>query len=245
MKKQMSMTQILTKIKTTREKIRKLLESDAFNIHYKNGKYISYKLLSEMNTNDVLAEEKLCVSNTDSIISLLDVFKKLNIIKNSVNSRIGIMLSDGEYYRISELLALRSGDYNDLLTEFVKYGESQIIAVRNDMNNKYESLTSQDKLNSWINIIFGTTDKDSIDPDKLSKEIDNFYNRYKFSFINEKFISIIDKYKSLSESLGSELDYKLSEVNSRIIIECDLDESFDYAIINSDEEFANYNIKKY
>lgn len=233
-----TMTEILSTIKLLNKKI------ETASSELANGRF-KYRFYDVINNSDTMVNgkniadlEKEFVANYDSVMSLLSNYRKLIAIKNSVNSRTKITLN-GKTYTIAEALSMNVGsDYNRLITNFISHSKKIIDDINRHTKKYNEDTFSDENIGNWVTLTVGNIDK--ADPnykDHVDKAIEKFKELRCVKYIHPEFPEKISFLEECHDNFNNNINFRLSECNSRIKVEYDLDKDGEelYTIINKEQ----------
>ena len=221
MLKRCTMTELLSKINLTKKKIENGLSPTS-------SRLINARKKSETNINGCPIEsiEKDIVSAYTSVSSLIHNYKKLIMIKNSVNAIATVKIA-GDTLTITEALAYNTTsvkNYYRLLLNRMASDYNDTVKVIADYNKiKF----SDNAINSYLSAALGgiaTSDMKNIDSNTVEELLQKYHDQNDMVFIDPlNLIKEINKLENWYNEFYDTVNFKLSEVNSRLIIEYDLD----------------------
>jgi len=241
------MSKILADIKLYKNKIAQVVVSGAcdgmtFNINnakFSSGTFSTIKKVSTgmVGSTTVEAEAASKIkANYQSLNDLINNYEKLTMIKNQVNTEVTVSIG-GKRYTIAQVLAVNTS----VTKEFKK---SVISALKRSHNETINTITMYNNQKFDQNTI-----NDYIES-RVSRNPDGALNRDEVEFFTKKYnseneidivdpldiVNLIDKLQNEYDQLYGDIDYRLSEVNARLMIEYDLDEEVPtYRILNLNE----------
>lgn len=247
MKTRCTMTELLSKITMLNKKISKVVDysgelelsaidrtAPGMEFRFMNIKKISEDTVSGIPVKSISDE---ITSTYDRVVSQIENYNKLNMIKNGVNSTVKIKVSGNEM-TIAEALS-----YNK--KEIRKFYEALIRKLLMDYNNTKKAMEvynqkmfTESTINEYLAATLGKMDTTS-DTDKNAVEdlTALYHKRHDLEFIDP--LEIAKKIETLQtwyDDFYATIDFKLSEANSRLIVEYDLDENIpSWRIVNLDE----------
>lgn len=239
------MTELLSKINLTKKKIDDVVSKDSLRLN-SNGLYspcrlINAKKKSENDINGVPVKEiKLEIMSAYSQIKdLIDNYTKLIMIKNGVNSVAKVNIA-GQELTIAEALA-----YN---TSTVKnYHDSLIRRLINDGNEVNKIISDYNKIkfsdqaiNGYLSAALGgisTGDIKNVDTNIVDDLLKKYHEQNDMEYIDPlNLFEEVDHLHRWYSDFYNTVNFKLSEINSRLIIEYDLDQDVPtWRIVNLDE----------
>ncbi len=247
MKTRSTMTELLSRITMLNKKISKVvgfsgelelstIDTTLPGIEFR---FMNIKKKSEDTVSGVPTDRisKEIVSTYDSVTSQIENYNKLNMIKNGVNSTVKIKLGDKEM-TIAEALS-----YNK--KEIRRFYEALIRKLMMDYTNTQKAIEaynqrvfSEQAINEYLGATLGKVDLNAETNKSSVEELTNMYHkRHDLELIDP--LELATKIKELQawyDDFYATIDFKLSEANSRLIVEYDLDEKIpSWRIVNLDE----------
>ncbi len=237
----MTMTEILSKINLTKNKLDNLINEQP--IKSRGTAFIAIKKQNDTVVNgvpvDTIAED--IKAKYDSVMALYKNYSKLLRIKNSVNGQVYVNLN-GMRMTVAEALAFNTTSMQRVtgaIIEKLQRDYDTSIAAHKDYNmTKF----SDSNINAHLSAVLGASSQE-LEATKKSRPdfIQGLIDKYKETnaLVNIDPIDLgckIGLWETFSDTFYNKLDFRLSEINSRLTVEVDLDKDEDFfRIVNLDE----------
>lgn len=225
MKKRMSMSEVLSKIALTKKRLADSVVTG--DIDYTTPSFVSIKKIKSNDVKgipvDTFTENAL--SGYQGIMDRIKNLEFLNSVKNGVNSQIEISIG-GRSMTINEALGLKSDVIKQYYKNLIKKMRSDYMAAFS-AKEKYDAEKFSDvNINNYLSVVLMVTGEDLKKADPVL--VEKYTNQYK----EQHGVELVDPL-SISNKIGEletwvsdfydNIDFKLSMINSRIIVEFDLD----------------------
>lgn len=237
----MTMTEILSKINLTKNKLNQL--TDETVIRSRNPHFVAIRKKNDTAVNGVSVEVIAdgIKAKYASITDLYRNYSKLLRIKNSVNGQVYVNLY-GMRMTVAEALAFNTNDMQRITTAIVeRLNRDYESAIR--AHQEYEETKFSDSaINSHLSAVLGASSQELAAAKKDKPDyIQGLIDKYKETnaLVNIDPIDLgckIGLWETFRDTFYNKLDFRLSEINSRLTVEVDLDKDEDFfRIVNLDE----------
>ena len=235
------MTEVLSKINLTKNKLDTLINDQV--IRARGTQFIAIKKQNDTAVNgvsvDTIADD--IKARYDSITSIYKNYLKLLRIKNSVNCQVYVNLY-GMRMTVAEALAFNTTSVHRVTSAIIDRLHRDYegcIAAHKDYN---ATKFSDSNINNHLSAVLGASSQE-LEAAKKGKPdfIQGLIDKYKETnaLVNIDPIDLgakIGLWETFSDTFYNRLDFRLSEINSRLTIEVDLDKDTDFfRIVNLDE----------
>lgn len=246
MKRRSTMTEILSKINLTKKRIAQAVIIDELST---TSSLINFRKKSETKINgmEIKDVEENIRATYAGMNALLENLKFLNLIKNGVNATVQITIA-GKKMTISEALSYNAPYIRE-------YSNSIVDKMRKDYTNalrlkkRYDDEKFSDAaINEYLKVTLGSSSEElkKTNPDLVQNYIKQYNDMHDLELVDPLNITqeINNRAKGL-EDFYDEFNFITSMINSRIIVEYDLDDpEMKWEIVNLDEinrldEYAN------
>ena len=237
MRKEMTMSEILSRIKLTKKK----LTEPVTNFNGNNNMFVTTWNPNRDSIKGVPAETvaETFQSNLDSVTSNLFNLYKLLQVKETVNCTHKLTISNPNFINggtvemtVSEILVLKTLAVRDYYLKMLQRFKSEYMTSTGIVEEYEERCLSDKVIRDYVISRLSSLQKDT------SKEsIDACYDEYAKEYVDANKLEIydpinvkahIDDLQNWYDEFYNEIDYKLSEFNAKtkVWIDLDLDENF-------------------
>ena len=247
MKKVMSMTEVLAKLKTAKNALdkeyNKFSVSDRVPFSSIDSSILLIDVINRSKGSTAAGHpadqaESNVQANWDRLASAQSIVKKLTAIKDGVNHEVKITIPNPDYTKqgtvtvpMSEVLALTNSSIKYMYSRILAGMQTQYESATRYMREFNERVLSNERINGYIN---DKLNEEGIEgKDDSTKRYLELYNEFvsmnKIEFVDP--VNLKSKIEYLSnwiDTFYTDIDYKLSEKNATIKIEVDLDKDDDF-----------------
>lgn len=244
MVKKCTMTELLSKITLTKKKIDYYTTSREYSSLNQSSLFLGLKKKGEDFVNgqpsSVISDN--IKGNYQSYTEHLKNWSKLLIIKNAVNTSVYITIA-GSRMSIAEALAYNSTSVKNHCDTLIKRMKTDWAKAQSTIAEYNDQKFSEDKINAYVQTALGGVSSDEMErvkkttPERIRELIETYKDINSMELIDPLNITErIDKWTEWYDEFFSTINFRLSEINSRIMIEYDLDKDTDFfRILNLDE----------
>lgn len=227
----MSLTEALERKKTLEKQIKSLCQEIIFETPSPDRSKVS-KLLCDIiiGNNDKTVytgetiDEKIVSSKAynDKVLALIGNYEKLCSAINIANATTIVKIGNKEM-TISEAIALKSNPINDLKLAYANKLYADFTVCNRKAIKHNDNECGSDKVAEYIKTLLGENNEASVE--EINKLEDNFHKQRDAKVVDtleaEKLSASI---REEVESFRDEVDYKLSEINSKTEITVEFDD---------------------
>lgn len=224
----MTITELLAKRSLLKKKISNMLK---FGYGEDNIQFIHIIYdATGVNNNNIPKEqlEKDIKSSFDRINDSMRNFRKYTSIKNEFNAKAKITIA-GKEYTVAEALALNNEDVKEFYKTLINKMRNDLALVRKAYNDYQTKQFSDENINKFIAVTLGeNAAKEDNSSEKVKELIETFKSGRSISYVDP--LNLEEEIKSMSDwfdEFYTTVNFKLSELNSSVKIEVDLDKETD------------------